>query len=126
MAWALELGGSAGLTSGTNLYVYVSNNPVIYRDPDGRAEKGWWDTTISGVNAANKAIHDASLDVGNQIIDQNEAEIARTGMKNEYVIGSLRFVAAIEATVVSTALEVGAGILMAGPNMSRRPRRRRQ
>ena len=39
----------AGVTSGTNLYAYVSNNPVIYTDPDGRAEKGWWATTISGV-----------------------------------------------------------------------------
>jgi hypothetical protein len=42
---------SAGAADGLNLYVYVGNNPLKYRDPTGHFPLVSWDSFVNSVNA---------------------------------------------------------------------------
>ncbi len=99
-----------------NLYLFVKNNPINLIDPNGQ-EDSWWDTTISGVNDANKWIKETAGKASEKIQDMGEDFIQQAGIKNQYVTAAIRGVATLEATVASTALEVAAGVVMTGPNM---------
>jgi hypothetical protein len=45
---------SAGAVDGLNLYVYVGNNPLKYRDPTGHFPLISWDRFVSNISALSR------------------------------------------------------------------------
>ncbi|CAB5496086.1 hypothetical protein [uncultured Gammaproteobacteria bacterium] len=55
---------SAGAVNGLNLYVYVNNNPLKYRDPTGHFPLISWDRFVGSVNAYKVNQRDLNIWVG--------------------------------------------------------------
>ena len=55
---------SAGMVDGLNLYVYVGNNPLKYRDPTGHFPLISWNRFVNGVNTYKKNQRDLNIWVG--------------------------------------------------------------
>ncbi len=55
---------SAGAVDGLNLYVYVDNNPLKYRDPTGHFPLISWDSFVNSVNAYKASQRELDIWVG--------------------------------------------------------------
>ena len=55
---------SAGAADGLNLYVYVGNNPLKYRDPTGHFPLVSWDSFVNSVNAYKASQRELDIWVG--------------------------------------------------------------
>ncbi|VVH67034.1 hypothetical protein BSPLISOX_2237, partial [uncultured Gammaproteobacteria bacterium] len=55
---------SAGAVDGLNLYVYVGNNPLKYRDPTGHFPLVSWDSFVNSVNAYKASQRELDIWVG--------------------------------------------------------------
>jgi RHS repeat-associated protein len=55
---------SAGAVDGLNLYVYVGNNPLKYRDPTGHFPLISWDSFVNSVNAYKASQRELDIWVG--------------------------------------------------------------
>ena len=105
-----------GVTDGVNTYSFLRENPSNLIDLHG-AEGGWWDATISGIRSAQRWVKDKAFNAGAQSLDKAEFFIRATGIRNQYSKSGIRTLAALEATAVSTVIEVGGGVVMVGPNI---------
>src|SRR5262249_18701724 len=106
--------------STTNLYAFVSGDPVDLVDPHGRQEvsaSDMWNTTKQGISKANKAIHDTAGMAGQGYIDAGELVIDSAGIENETAQDLIRGVAVSYAITASTGAEFVAGFAMLGPNL---------
>jgi hypothetical protein len=65
-------------TQGWNRYAYCHNNPVMYRDPTGNAEKETWSAKLSPLGEIGAAIG-SLVDAGKSFFKQS-----RDGISNQY------------------------------------------
>ncbi|MDJ0570036.1 MAG: RHS repeat-associated core domain-containing protein, partial [Pleurocapsa sp. MO_192.B19] len=105
-----------GIDDGVNSYAFVQANPINVIEINGM-EGGWWDTTISGIRSAQRWVKEKAFEAGAASLERAESFIKATGIENQDLKKAIRTAAAVEATVVDTVLEVGAGVLMVGPNI---------
>lgn len=111
----------AGSRMGSSLWRYCRNNPVNCVDHDGNKDD-WVDTSIKGVEAAQKWVHDRSQDVGQTYLDNAERDMALLGIKNPILVDAIRTSAGIQGAAAATMVELGAGFLMVGANLLTLPK----
>ncbi|BFU96282.1 MAG: RHS repeat-associated core domain-containing protein [Nitrospira sp.] len=111
----------AGSRMGSSLWRYCRSNPVNCVDRDGN-EDDWLDTSIKGVESAQKWVHDRAQDVGQASLDNAERDMALLGIKNPTLVGAVRTVAGVEGAVAATTVEFASGFLMLGANLLTLPK----
>lgn len=107
-----------GPTQKFSLYAYAPS-PLRLVDRDGRADSDVvdWNASISVIDSANEAIHDASFAVGSTMMNGVDRAADALGLSNPTARAVTGTSAAVVATAVSSVVEVGVGIIMLGPNM---------